>query len=205
MQDTYRVVSGVNYEPSLGMVEYIDTERRLTKLLARVRSELGRFAVQFNLTEFDNDELFVQVIKKGMMDTVAAKGIAIRMPDLVPLENFLKEMRNEYRRWNFKAGFECSEIADEWLYQAMEPFKDLYERYVDGDADPTLLIEYMVDKLANDYALHARTEFTQPLATFRYIHTHRAKKGDPFALTLTIDSALMGNGQVYQLMVKLRE
>lgn len=205
MQDTYRVVSGVNYEPSLGMVEYFDTERRLTKLLSRVRSEVGRFTVQFSLAEFDNDELLLKVIKKAMMDAVASKGIVVRMPDLVPLELFLKDLRNEYRRWNFKAGFESSEIADEWLYQTMEPFKDLYERYVDGEADPTLLIEYMVDKLAVDYVQHVRTEFANPLATFRYLHTHRAKKGDPFTLTLTVDSALMGSGQVYQLVVKLRE
>ena len=205
MQDTYRVVSGVNYEPSLGMVEYFDPERRLTKLLSRVRSELGRFSVQFTLAEFDNEELLLKVIKKAMMDTVVAKGVAIRMPDLVPLENFLKELRNEYRRWNFKAGFECSEIADEWLYQAMEPFKDLYERYVDGEADPVLLIEYMVDKLAGDYTQHVRSEFANPLATFRYLHTHRAKKGEPFTLTLTVDNALMGSGLVYQMLVKLRE
>lgn len=205
MRDSYRVVALVDYNPSLGMIEYIDPERQLVRFLTRVRSELAHFVnMPVTQAECENEALLATTLKEYMMELAETRAFAVRMPEQVPLEQLLKSLRDEYRRWDFKSSYDSGNSSDDWLYQAIEPFKNLYESYVDDNADPAILIAYMVELLAKDMAHHVCQEFAEPLRLFTRMHTHQVKKGSPFNLLLSTEKAL-GGGQGYFLTIKLKE
>lgn len=204
MPEQYRIVTLVHYEPTLGTVEYIDTSRVLGRLFARVRSELAKVSIMLTVSEMDQPDLVTAAVKQAMMALVKNKALALRQPEIVPVVALLKELRTEYRRWDFKCISE-SELSDEWYYMAIKPFKDLYEKYVDDEFDPEVLIEFMVDILATDMAAHIVDEFTQPLKLFRRARFPNDAKGNTFTMHVDCDHSWGGGGQSYALVIKPKE
>ena len=204
MPEQYRIVTLVHYEPTRGTVDYIDTARVLGKLFARVRSELAKFSVSVTPAEMEQAELVSAAVKQAMMALAKTKGLALRQPEIIPIVNLLKELRTEYRRWDFKCVSE-SELSDEWYYNAIAPFKDLYERYVDESSDPEVLIEYMVDILAADMGAQIVKEFANPLKLFRRARFPNDKKGETFTMRVDCDHSWGATGQSYVLVIKPKE
>lgn len=204
MSEQYRIVTLVHYEPTLGSVEYIDNARVLGKLLARIRSELARFSVVVTPAMMEQPVLVSAALKQAMMLLVKSKELTLRQPEIIPVETFLKELRTEYRRWDFKCMSE-SELSNEWYYNAIGPFKDLYERYVDDNFDPVVLIEYMVDILATDMGKHIVDEFANPITLFRRARFPADKKGTSFTMHVDCDHSWGSGGQSYVLVIKPKE
>lgn len=203
MPNNYRILTHVDYEPTLGAIEYIDTARVLGKLLTRIRSELGKFTVQVSVGEMDQPDLVKIAVKHSMMALVKSKSVSLRHPEVVPVTMMLKELRTEYRRWDFKCMSE-SELSNEWYYATIKPFKELYERYVDDNCDPEVLVDYMIDILAGDMSEHIVAEFQRPLAVFKRSRFPNDPKGKTFTLQVDCDHS-WGGGQSYVLVITPKE
>ena len=176
----YNVLAIHTWGIKLGVVSHLTDGDVFQEAVEKTVAAFPKMRVDLPVGELESDVIYT-ALRTAAMAYLHDHNTPLPRVQLSRLKAFLDSLNDEYRRWKFDAGMECS--ANDSVMEELAPLIQLH-RSVSSDNFSVVntILEYSVETVAQFFAKQIVDEFGHIVEAYRLMH-----KGDITRLVVTLD------------------
>lgn len=176
----YNVLSIQSWGVSLGVVGYLTDGDVFLDAVEKTIAGFPKMRIDLPVGELESDVIYT-ALRTAAMGYLHEHHTPLPRVQLSRLKAFLDSLSDEYRRWKFDAGMECT--SNDAMMEELTPLIQLH-RSVSSDSFSVAntILEYAVEAVSQFFAKQLVEEFAHVVETYRQMH-----KGAITRLVVTLD------------------
>ncbi|QVW55654.1 hypothetical protein pEaSNUABM9_00058 [Erwinia phage pEa_SNUABM_9] len=176
----YNVLAIHSWGIKLGVVGYLTDGEVFLEAVEKTVAKFPKMRVDLPVGELESDVIY-SALRTAAMVYLDNHQTALPRVQLSRLKTFLDSLSDEYRRWKFDAGMECT--ANDSVMEELTPLIQLH-RSVSSDnfSVANTILEYSIEAVSQFFAKQIVEEFAHVVAAYRLMH-----KGNIERLVITLD------------------